>query len=161
ALQANEISVLAVVCDEGIVTALLNDAAALEDEDAVGFTECGQTVCDGDGRAALGERAERLLNCLLAFRVDIAGGFVKHQDRRIIEDRTSDRHALAFAAGQAGAALAEPGVVAERRVEDEVVSLSGLRGGDGLLGRAFGHAIDQVLPDRAAEEEWLLEHTAD
>ena len=79
-----------------------------------------------DRRAALRQRAQRLLNRLLAFGVDVARGFVEDQDRRIVENRPGDRHALAFAAGEAGAAFAEPGVVAERRVEDEVVSLGRL-----------------------------------
>ena len=161
ALQADQVGVLAVAGDERVVATLLDDPAAFENEDAVGFAERGEAMSDRDRGATLREGTERLLNRLFAFGVDVARGFVEHQDRRIVENRAGDRHALAFAAGEAGAAFAEPGVVAECGIEDEVVGLGGFGGGDRLLGRAFGHAVDEVLPNRAAEQERLLEDATD
>ncbi len=116
-----------------LVAALLDQSAAVEDQDAVGVAQRREPVGDGDRRAAAGERLERLLDRLLALGVDAAGGFVEDQDRRIVQDRPGDREPLPLAAGEAGAAFAEPGVVAERRVEDEVVRLGRLGRGDRLL----------------------------
>ena len=133
ALQPHEVGVLAVAGDQCVVAALFDQAAAVEDQDAIGLAQRGQAVGDRDRRAARVSALKRLLNGLLAFGVDVAGGFVEDQDRRIVQNRAGDRHPLPFAAGEAGAAFAEPGVVAQRRVEDEVVRLGGFGGGDRLL----------------------------
>ena len=160
-LQADELGVVAIEREQLFVAALLDQLAAVEDEDAVGVAEGREPVGDGDGGAAAGQGLEGLLNRLFAFGVDVAGGLVEDQDRRIVEDRPGDREALPFAAGETRAALAEPGVVAERRVEDELVGLGRFGGGDRLLGRAGGQAVNQIVPDRAAEQERLLQHDAD
>ena len=48
----------------------------------------------------------------LDLAVERGGGLVEHQDRRVLEDHARDRDALALAAGELDAALADLGVVA-------------------------------------------------
>ena len=71
----------------------------------------------------LRQHAERSWIAFSRLGVDAAGRLVEDQDLRVVEQGAGDREPLPLAAGEAGAALAEPGVVAQRRVEDEVVGL--------------------------------------
>ena len=63
----------------------------------------------------------------LALVVERAGRLVEDQDARIGDQRAGDGDALALAARQAAAALADDGVVALGQLEDEVVGAGELR----------------------------------
>ena len=69
------------------------------------------------------------MNQLLAFDVDLAGGFVEDQDFGIAEDGAGERDPLPLAAGEAAAGGADDGVVALGEfLGDERVGV-GLAGG--------------------------------
>ena len=73
--------------------------------------------------------SKHLLDGLLAFQVDLAGGLVEDQDGRVAEDGPGQGDPLPLAAGEPAAERADHRVVALRQVRlDEVV-------GVGLLGR--------------------------
>jgi hypothetical protein len=59
---------------------------------------------------------QRLLHQLLAFGVERRGRLVEQQDRRVAQDGAGDRDALALAARQHDAALADRRVVALRQL---------------------------------------------
>ena len=71
--------------------------------------------------------ASAQLDLALGGRVDRRGGVVEDQDARVGEDRAGDREALALAAGDGQAALADARVVAVREPLDEVVRLGAAR----------------------------------
>ena len=58
-------------------------------------------------RAALHQPVERLLDHRLVFGVDRGQRLVEHQDRRVAQQGAGDGDALALAAGEADAALAD------------------------------------------------------
>ena len=68
---------------------------------------------------------ERGLHHALALGIERAGRLVEQQQRRVLQDRAGDRDALALAARQAHAALAEEGAVALGQRADEVVREGG------------------------------------
>jgi hypothetical protein len=105
------------------VTAALGDAPVLEDEDGVGVLHRREPLGDGDRRAVGRERFERALDQILRLGVDRGGRPVEHQDVRVLEDDAGDGDALALAARQLHAPLADLGVVAVREVRDELVGL--------------------------------------
>ena len=72
----------------------------------------GEPVRDGDHGLAGHQRAETLLDRGLDLAVERRGRLVEHQDRRVLEDHAGDGDALALAAGQLDAALADMSVVA-------------------------------------------------
>ena len=79
-------------------------------------------------RAAFHEAVELLLDRRLDLRIERAGRLVEDEDRRVLEDQPGDGDALALAAGELDAALADVGVVAGAaaavlEAEDEVVRL--------------------------------------
>ena len=107
-------------------------------------------------------RLERGLHHALAFGVERAGRFVEQQQRRVLQHRPRDRDALALAARQAHAALAEEGLVALGQGGDEVV-----REGRAWPRRctssslASGPAVADVLHRVGREDHAVLRHDAD
>ena len=77
--------------------------------------------------------AQRVLDLALGRGVDRRGGVVEDQDARVGQQRAGDRQALALAAGERQAALADAGVVAVGQALDELVGLGAAGGGHDLL----------------------------
>ena len=94
------------------MAALLDDAAAVEHHQAVHARDGGEPVRDRDHGLACHQRVEARLDRGLDLAVERGGGLVEHQDRRVLQDHARDRDALALAAGQLHAALADVRVVA-------------------------------------------------
>ena len=69
-----------------------------------------QPVGDDEGRAALERRGQRLLHRGLGLRVEVGGRLVEDHDPRLGQQQPGDRQALALAARQPVAALADHGV---------------------------------------------------
>ena len=76
-----------------------------------------------------------VLDDALALVVERAGRLVEDQDARVGDQRARDGDALALAARQARAALADDGVVALGQLEDEFVRAGELRRRDHPLHR--------------------------
>ena len=101
-------------------------------------------------------RGQALLDQPLALGVEIAGGLVEDEDARIGQDGPGDGQALALAAAEPHASLADQGLVAVGQTLDELGGVGGLGGlGDPRLG-CPAIAIGDVLGDRAVEEEDIL-----
>jgi len=88
---------------------------------------------DGDHGLALHQGAEARLDRGLDFAVERRGRLVEDENRRVLEDDAGDGDALALAAGQFDAALADMGVVAVAvvpvlKVEDEIMGVRELGG---------------------------------
>ena len=99
-----------------------------EEEDEVGAADGGEAVADDEGGAVGEEVGHGGLDELFAFGVEVAGGFVEDEDLRRGENGASDGDALALAAGEFDAALADEGLVAVGEFVDEFVGV-GAAGG--------------------------------
>ena len=138
------------------MAAALDDLPLVDHHQAVHARDGGQAVGDGDHRLALHQGVEALLDRRLDLRVQRRGGFVQHQDRRVLEQHPGDGDALALAAGQLDPALADLGVEAAAalavvEVADEAVG-AGLAHRLQQLGIAGpGAAVAQVVADRAVQ----------
>ena len=93
------------------------------------------------------EVLERFLHEPLVLGVQRAGRLVEQQDRRILQDGPRNGDALALAAGQPGAALAEEGVVALRQFRDELV-------GHGRPGRGLEFRVAWRRAARSGCSPW-------
>ena len=84
------------------------------------------------------------------------GGIVEHQNGGIGHHAARDRQALALAAGETDAPLADPGIISQRQGRRVVVDLCGDRGIDqrGLLGLRIG--VGDVAIDAVVEQEDIL-----
>src|SRR3984885_12916476 len=97
----------------------------------------------------------------LALIVERAGRLVEDEYPRIGDERAGYRDALALAAGQARATLADDSVVAFGKPDDEVVG-PGERGcRDHALHRHHRVGKCDVVADGPVEEHVLLKHHAD
>ena len=87
---------------------------AVEDGDPVGEAEGGAAVGDQQGRAARHHLRQGLVDLVLDAGVDGGGGVVEEKQPGVGEDGAGERDALALAAGEGQAVLADLGVVAVR-----------------------------------------------
>ena len=78
-----------------------------DQHDAIAVHDGAEPVRDDEARAAAHELGEACLDEALALGVEVAGGLVENQDRRILEQCAGDGQALALAAGEVGAELVE------------------------------------------------------
>ena len=141
-LQSRQTGIKPALNDQALVRADLDDAALVEHQDAVAGQHGRQPMRDHQRGAALHQPRQRHLHQRLALGVERGGRFVEQQQRGLAKDRPGDGDALALAAGQRDAALADRRVVALRQRTDE-------NGGGGVLGRPFDLGVGGVGPAEA------------
>lgn len=73
------------------MTALRDDAALLQHDDAVGLLHGSEAVRDNQRAAILRRIVQRPLHQPFAGGIERAGGLVEQQDGRILQDRAGDR----------------------------------------------------------------------
>ena len=156
-----EFGVEAVAGHELVVGAAFGDDSALDDGDLVGVADGAETMGDGDDGLALHELFEGVDDEFFGFAVERGGGLVEQEDGAVADHDAGDADALALAAGEGRAAIADQGVVAERHGHDEVVGVGELGGRDDLFLRRVGAAEGDVLEDGSAKEDGVLQDVAD
>src|SRR5262249_37388883 len=100
--------------DQILMAPFLDEPAAVERQDAIRDPHRGQPMRDDEHRSAGRDAAHVLLNDTLALIVERTGGLIENENARIGHERARNRDALALAAGERGAALADFRVVALR-----------------------------------------------
>ena len=141
--------------------AVFHDAAMVDRDDPVGAAHGGKPV-GNDEDGAPGDDAPHIgLDHLFAFVIQRAGRLVKDQDARIGDQGAGDRDALALAAGERGAALADLGVVAIGQPGDEFMRAREFRRLDDLLHRQRRVGEADIVAHRAVEQHVVLQHDAD
>ena len=146
--------------EQFVVGAALDDAALLQDDDAVAVAHGGEAVGDDKRRAALHQRVHASLHEGLSAGVDAAGCLVKDQDWRVGNRGTGDGQQLAFTLAEVAAVGIEYGVVAIAQTAYEAVGIDQLGGLDTLLVGGIKPAVAYVIKDRAREQMGLLQHHA-
>ena len=111
-LHAGEPRVNAILRDQRRMFALLDDAAAVENENAVGVHDGRQSMRDHQRRASRHCFDETFLDEGFVLRIERRCRLVEQQRWRVLENCARDRDPLPLAAGQARAALAEYGGIA-------------------------------------------------
>ena len=160
-LERGEARVQSASGDERVVRALVDDAALVDDEDAVGVADRREAMRDHEGRAALHEPREGVLHGGLALGVESARGLVEEQDRRVLEQGSRDGDPLALPAGQLDAPLADLGGVAALGGEDELVGVRRARRLLYLFVTRIQTPVADVLGERHAEELDVLRDERD
>ena len=144
-----------------VVRSRVEHAAVVDHHDPIGERERGSAVCDEQCGAAGEQPAQRVVDVLLDRGVDRRGRVVEHEHLRIADERPCERNALALAARQGEAVLADDGAVTLGQVFDELVRLGRASGGLDLFVGGVGLAERDVRPDAVGEQEAVLEHHAD
>src|SRR5713226_4342983 len=107
--------------EQFVVAAVLDDAPALDGDDAVDLAHRGEPVRDDEDGAARTDPAHVRVNDPLALVIERAGGFIEDEDPGIGGERPGDGDALPLPSREQHAALPDRGVVAMRQLEDELV----------------------------------------
>ena len=111
---------------------------------------------DDERRAPRHHLAQRRLDGLLRRRVDRGRRVVEDEDARVGEQRPGDRDALALAAGEREAALADARVVAVGQLGHEAGGLGALGGALDLRAGGVRAAVGDVVVDGGAEQERVV-----
>ncbi len=82
------------------MVALGHQAAAIEQQNAIGVAHRGEPVGDHQGGAVGGEFFQCFLNERLALGIESAGRLVEQQDGRVTQDGAGDGDTLALSAGE-------------------------------------------------------------
>src|SRR5262245_32646924 len=106
-LPAVERRVASALAQQLVVTPCFDDRPILDDEDAIGVDDGMQAMRDHDRRSSLAQVLDRALNLPLGFRIERSGRLVEQDDRRVLEQSACDGDALALAAGDLQAVLAD------------------------------------------------------
>ncbi len=96
------------------------------------------------------------MDVLLDLDVDGAGGVVQHEDAGVRQQAAGKGDALALAARERVAALADHLVVPSSQLTDESVGLSGAGCPHDVVQRGVRPAEGDVVPDRLGEQERLV-----
>ena len=110
--RRHKVGVMAVGGEQFVMRALFDDAALVEHHQPVHARDGREPVRDRDHGLAFHQVAEARLDRGLDFGIERRGRLVEHQDRRVLQDHARDGDALALAAGELHAALADLRVVA-------------------------------------------------
>ncbi len=127
-LTANQLGIEAAAREQLGMVPGLDQAAGLKHRDQFGIAHSRQAVRDHNGGAIAHQLDERVAHLRLADGVEMRGGLVEDQHRRVFEERARDGDALPLAAGQLHAALAYAGVEPRRQRGDELAERRALEG---------------------------------
>ena len=140
------------------MAALLDDLAAVDHDDPIGAA-CGrEPVRDEQRGATAGDQAHRPLHPGLGTEVEVGGGLVEQQDRRVDEQRAREADELALPGRQRASALRDRLQVAAGELGDELVRADFTRRLLDLGVARVGSAVRDVVADGSREEERLLGH---
>ena len=99
--------------------ALFDELTVVEDANAVGLLDRGESVCNDEAGAVRTKIFEGFLDEAFGVVVERGGGFIEQQQRWIFKQGAGDRQTLFFPAGETAAALAGNGVEAVGTGADE------------------------------------------
>src|SRR5579883_1985135 len=101
---------------------------------------------------------ERLLDGLFGFRIESGRCFIQQKQRRILQECTSNRDALALPARELDASVTHDGCEAARQYLDEFAASRELGGFDDFGICCIGPAIPDVLHRRSIKQREILRY---
>ncbi len=153
-----ELVVEALLGEQGVVVALFNETAVVDDEHLVSLADGAQAVGDDEGGAPGHEAQERFLNVEFGARIDAARGFVQDQDARVGEEGAGDGQQLALALAEIVSLFGDLGLVALRQAADEPVGIGQFGRCSNLFIRGIETAVTDIVDYAAGKEEGVLQH---
>ena len=137
----------------------LDNPPPVQHQDLVGCQDRAQPVGDHQARPPGHHPPQRFLDQRFRLAVEVAGGFVQHQDARVFENDARNRSAASLR--RSAGSRARPPVVAVRQSGDEGVDVGRATGGFQLVLRRVELGVAQVGADGVVEQVRLLGDDAD
>ena len=136
----------------------LNDPAVLQHDDLICRAHGGQTVGNHQDRFAFCQLPDGLLQLLLVFGIHAGRGFIQNDDGCVLQNCPCNGDSLLFPAGEAGAAFADPCLIAIGQRHDKVMAAGFLCDRyDFILARVRSAKPDIVL-DGVLKEIHILKY---
>src|SRR5262245_17934680 len=121
-LNSRQLAIEAIgTIDQGVVRAVLDDAALVDRNDAITEAQGRQTMCDDDDRSSLDNLSHVGLYDLLAFIIQGTCSFVKYQDARLWRQCPGNGDTLPLASRKVGPALLDWRVVTEGKLGNKFI----------------------------------------
>ena len=139
-------------------TALLDYATAIEDEDAVEAAEGAQAVGGDQGSAPRQEALQGGGYLRLGGGVQVGGGFVEQEQGGVLQEGARQGEALRLPAAEAGAALADGGIVTQRQAADELIGVCQGGGAPDIFHAGVRARQAEVGEQGIVEQVRLLRH---
>ena len=155
-----QLIVHALLRDELIVRAALDDPAVIEDHDRIRVADGGEPVRDDKHRSALHQSIHALLHKRFRTRIDGGSRFVQDHDGRIGNRRPRNGNQLTLSLRQVGRLVTEHRVVPFGQARDKVVRVGKLCRGDALLVRRIQFSVTDVLHNGARKQVCILQNDA-
>jgi len=109
-------------------------------------------------RSPAGSNIHAGLNGLLGFGVQRRSGFIKHQNRRVLEQCSGNRNALLLATRKLETPFAHLGVIAIRQRFYELMQVRRFGGGNHLVTRGRWVAVQNVVIQTVVKQHRILRH---
>ncbi len=149
------------VLEQLAVRAALDHPTTLHHQDFMGIDHRGQPVRNHQRGLVLGGAAQFGLYGPLVAGIQGRSGFVKNQNRRILQQGPSDGHPLLFAARELEATLTDHGLIPFWRGADEIVDARSPSRLFHLLAAGPGATVGDVVEHGVVEQHRVLRHDAD
>src|SRR6266852_7957654 len=160
-LQVMQLRITAALADQLVVRAVLDDAAALEGDDAIDTADGRKAVGDDEHGPTLDDPPHIVLDDALALVIESARRLVEDQNSRIHDEGAGDGDPLLLPAREAAASLADDGVITFGQFQDEVVRAGERGGGDDTLHRHRRIGERNIVAHRGVEQHVFLQHDSD
>ena len=134
------------------------DTAVVQHHNAIGIHHARDALGDDD-HGRIGNLRDVLANLGVGRHIDRAGGVVKNEHARMLEQRARDAQALLLPARNTGTALAQLAVEPADAVQ-ELVHARRAAGTQQFLVGGIGRAPLQILAHGARKQHVLLQHNA-
>src|SRR5579863_5206250 len=133
----------------------------LHDHDLIGAADGGKAVRDDEGGASLHEIGETVLDHFLGFGIEARRCLVENEDAGLGENGAGDGDALALAAGELDAALADDRVIFVGEGFGEFVDPGDAAGAQNFFFGGIGARESYVLANGSIEQERFLKNDAE
>lgn len=133
------------------------DLPVFHHDDLIGVLNAGYPLCDDDRRHSVQIFFQPFSDKRVGFGIDRAGGIVEDQHFRFLQQRTGDAEPLTLTAADIGAALFDERIVLLLKPLDKGIRLSDSASLDDLLVARILISPAQILFDRSAEKNVLLQ----
>jgi hypothetical protein len=143
------------------VRTILNQPAAFDGDDAIRHAQRGEPVRDDKHGPRARYLRHILLNDVFALVVERARRFIENEDAGIGDQSAGNGDPLPLSSRQAATALADDGIIALGKLENELVRAGQRRGRYDTFGREGRVRQRDIVPDRPVEQDVVLQDHAD
>ena len=126
-----------------------------------GITDGGKPMGNNKGGTVSGEFFQGFLYHLFAFVVKRGGGFIKNQNRRILQEDSRNGKTLLLTAGKLDSPLSDVGIIAVRKAHDEIMGVGIPGSSDNFCFRCVRTTVADIVHHAPGKQIDILLYNSD